>query len=73
MTRDELNMERKLYKKKLKELQQTAPYLWVFHLKGRLRIALAQGDVNKVKALLELIKKEGKNKTWRQMKQKTGE
>jgi hypothetical protein len=57
MTQDELNIERKVCKKKLKELQQTAPYLRVCHLRRRRKIALAQYDVDKAKALLELIKK----------------
>ena len=72
MKQDELNIERKVCKKKRKELQQTAPYLWVCHLQQSCSIVLAKGDVNKVKALLELIKKQRKSKRWRRMKNVTG-
>ena len=71
-TLDELNTERKVCKKNLKELQQTDPYRWVFHLQQRCRIALAQGDVNKTKALLELIKNERKSKRLRRIEHVTG-
>ena len=72
MTQDKLSMERKVCKKKLKELQQTSPYLWVCHLQQMRRIALAQGGVDKAKALLELIRKKRKSKRWRRMKHVTG-
>ena len=68
MTQNELNIESKVCKKKLKELQETVPYLWVCHLQQRRRIALPKGDVDKDKALLELIKKEGKSKHWSRMR-----
>ena len=69
MTQDELNMRKKLCKKKVKRLQHTAPYLWVCHLQQRRRIVLA---LNSVKVLLELIKREHKSKRWRRMKHVTG-
>ena len=47
MTQYELNIERKVCKKKLKELQHTAPYLRVCYLQKRDRAALAIGDVDK--------------------------
>ena len=50
----------KYARKKTKNLQQTAPYLRACHLQRRHRIALARGDVDKAKALLELIKRNGK-------------
>ena len=60
MTQDTLNIERKVCKKKLKELQQKAPYLWVCHLQQRHRAALVKIDVDKAKALPERIKRSRK-------------
>ena len=60
MKQDDLNVERKVCTMKLKELQHTSPCLWVCYLQRRHMIALAQDDVDKAKALLELKKKERK-------------
>ena len=63
ITHGELNVERKVCSKKLKELQQQAPYLCVCHLQQRRITALAKGDNENTKALLEMIKKGEEKKT----------
>ena len=62
ITRDELNMELKICKHKLKELEHTAPQLRLEHLLRQRRFALAKGDKAKADAILKIMKEERKPK-----------
>ena len=68
ITRDELNMELKVCKQKLKELEHTAPRLRLEHLLRRRQIALAKGDKANTDAILKIMKKERKAKRWRRLR-----
>ena len=62
ITDNELNMEMKICKQKLKELENTAPSLRHEHLIRRRRIALAKDDKAKADAILKITRKERKAK-----------
>lgn len=71
ITKEELDLEIKICRQKLTQLQEQAPYLRQCHLTKRRKKATAEGDEAKAKEILKAIKREQQSKRFVRLRHAT--